>query len=208
MSDQDRRGFADPVDYQTYGEYVRASSSGAPDLSLYQFGFRDRISTDGSTPYAAEAGRYHLYLQIACPWSQRAAVVINLLGLSDVISYSLVDDLRDGQGWAFRERRGPDPVNNFSYLKQAYQATEPSFEGHVNVPTLWDRKTGRVVNNADDDIFSDVVTKFTELAKTPLDLYPDDRRAEIDALDKKSMRPSTSASTGSLSRPASTTTIR
>jgi putative glutathione S-transferase len=183
LSKQDARGFADPVDYDKYGEYFRVSKDASAITAFYQFGFRDRISTDGSTPYAAAAGRYHVYLALSCPWSQRVAIAINLLGLTDVISYSLVDDLRDGRGWAFRERRGPDPINNFSFLKQAYLATDPAFDGHINVPTLWDCKTRRVVNNTDYDIFWDVITQFSEWAKSPLDVYPRALRAEINALD-------------------------
>jgi putative glutathione S-transferase len=183
MSSADARGFADPADYDRHGHYLRKSAAGSADLALYQFRFRDRISRDGSTPYRAEAGRYHLYLALSCPWAQRAAIVVNLLGLGDVISHSLVDDVRDGRGWAFRERRGCDPINNFSFLKQAYLVTDPAFVGHVNVPTLWDRKTGRVVNNADDDIFWDVMTHFGEWAENPIDLYPQAYRVEIDCLD-------------------------
>lgn len=182
MIDQSARGFADPVDYETHGQYLAKPDDGSSVLSAYTFGFRDRITTDGSSAYPAEPGRYHLYLSIGCPWAQRVAIAIELQGLGGVISYSSVDDLRDGRGWAFRERRGADPVNDFSFLRQAYLATNPAFRGHVNVPTLWDRNTGRVVNNADDDIFHDVVTRFRPWAGE-VDLYPDALAAEIDALD-------------------------
>ncbi len=60
-----------------------------------------------------------------------------------MVSLSYVDDDRDGRGWAFRERRGPDPVNGFTLLAQAYEATEPGYDGHVSVPVLWDRVTGK-----------------------------------------------------------------
>ena len=185
MLDQDARGFADSVDYKRYGHYLPTPPEGSSILSAYRFGFRDRISTDGSTSYAAESGRYHLYLAVGCPWAQRAAIVIDLLGLDEVISYSTVDDLRDGRGWAFREHRGPDPVNNFSFLRQAYLATSKTFEGHINVPTLFDRNTNRVVNNADDEVFWDLVTQFNEFATNKLNLYPVAERDEIDALDSE-----------------------
>lgn len=183
MQDQDARGFADPVDYEKYGRYKSNPKEGSHSLRGYEVRskFTDRISTDGSTPYAAEAGRYHLYLALGCPWAHRAAIVVDLLGLD--LSYSLVDDVRDGRGWAFRETRGRDPVNDFSTLKQAYLASDPAFEGHINVPTLWDRKSGRVVNNSDDDIFRDLMSQFGRLAANPIDLYPLARRAEMDELD-------------------------
>jgi glutathionyl-hydroquinone reductase len=33
--------------------------------------FTGLITRDGSTGYAAEAGRYQLYASLACPWSHR-----------------------------------------------------------------------------------------------------------------------------------------
>lgn len=67
--------------------------------------FDGRIRADGSTPFAPEAGRYHFYLAIGCPYSHRIAIIMNLIGLTHAISYSLVDDQRDGRGWAFRPAR-------------------------------------------------------------------------------------------------------
>jgi Glutathione S-transferase, N-terminal domain len=77
------------------------------------------------------------------PPSARSAIVRKLKGLEDVVSLSYVDDVRDGRGWAFRERRGADPVNGFTLLAEAYEATEPGYRGHVSVPALWDRQTGK-----------------------------------------------------------------
>ncbi len=76
------------------------------------------------------------------------------------MSLSYVDDQRDGRGWAFRERRGADPVNGFTLLADAYQATEPGYDGHVSVPVLWDRETGKVVSNNFPDITIDLGTQF------------------------------------------------
>ena len=107
MQDQDMRGFAGPIDYETYGYYLPKPKDGVSILENYRSQFRDRVRADGSTPYPAEPGRYHVYLALGCPWAHRAAIVIELLGLADAISYSLVDDVRDGRGWAFRETAGP-----------------------------------------------------------------------------------------------------
>jgi len=79
-----------------------------------------------------------LYISWGCPWAQRTAIVRQLKRLAGVVSLSYVDDTRDGRGWAFRERRGPDPVNGFTFLAEAYEATEPGYDGHVSVPVLWD----------------------------------------------------------------------
>lgn len=182
MFDPNSRGLAGPVDYVKFGHYLPTPPDGSTALSGYTFGFHDRVSRDGSSPYAPEPGRYHVYLSIGCPWAQRVAIAIELQGLGKAISYSTVDDARDARGWAFRARRGGDPVNDFSFLAQAYLQTDANFSGHINVPTLWDRKTGRVVNNADDEIFEDIVRQFRGLGTSGLDLYPQELAEDIDEL--------------------------
>ena len=134
--------------------------------------FEGRISADGSTPFAAEAGRYHIYSGWFCPWAQRVTIVHELAGLQDVVSLSYVDGKRDARGWAFREANGPDPVNGFTLLRQAYDATEPGFDGHVSVPTLWDRTTGTVASNQFKTIGIDLATQFRAFATPSIDTYP------------------------------------
>jgi len=97
--------------------------------------FRDLVSADGSTPYPAVAGRYHLYISLACPWASRTLIVRNLKGLADAIGVTVVDPLRDERGWAFRDGAGysKDPVNGFAFLSEAYAATDPAFDGRVTV---------------------------------------------------------------------------
>ncbi len=136
--------------------------------------FRDWVSTDGSSPYAVEAGRYHLYVCLACPWASRTLIVRNLLGLDEVVDVTMVDPIRDDRGWAFRDGPGysKDPINNFSYLSEAYEITKPDFKGRVTVPVLWDKRTHRIVNNSEDDIcrmFNDV---FAPLGKGKVDFFP------------------------------------
>jgi putative glutathione S-transferase len=173
--------YASPIDLATYGEYAIKQQPGDP-RPLYRFS--GRVTADGSSGFDATAGRYHLYAGWFCPWSQRVTIQIALNGLSDVIGVSYVDDVRDGRGWAFRKRRGADEVNGFTLLRQAYEATEPGFDGHISTPTLWDRVTGRVVSNEYANIGLDVATQFTEFSDPSVDSYPEALRAEIDRLDR------------------------
>jgi glutathione S-transferase/putative glutathione S-transferase len=110
--------------------------------------------------------------------------VRKLKALENTVSLSYVDDERDGRGWAFRERRGPDPINGFTLLAQAYEATEPGYDGHVSVPVLWDRKTGQIVSNNFPDITIDLGREFDAWGDASLDLYPRELQAEIDALNE------------------------
>ena len=151
--------------------------------------FREWISNDGSTPYAAEAGRYHLYVSLACPWASRTVIVRKLKGLEDAIGLTVVDPIRDDLGWAFRDTSGEippgapfestDPINGFQFLSEAYTATDPGYEGRVTVPVLWDKKTKRIVNNCEDDIcrmFNDVFNDFAR--NKTVDLFPKEIQAD------------------------------
>ena len=91
--------------------------------------FRDWLSADGSTPHPFAAGRYHLYVSLACPWACRALIVRRLKGLEEAVGVTVVDPIRDERGWAFRDGPGctTDPVNGFTFLCEAYTATRPSF---------------------------------------------------------------------------------
>ncbi|MGC1284645.1 MAG: glutathione S-transferase, partial [Streptosporangiaceae bacterium] len=161
QASESRPGYASPVDFGQYGHYGQGRGFDAGQaFQRPRYQFRGRITADGSSGYRAEPGRYHLYIAWGCPWAQRTAIVRKLKGLEDVVSLSYVDDERDGRGWAFRERRGADPVNGFTLLADAYQATEPGYDGHVSVPVLWDRETGKVVSNNFPDITIDLGTQF------------------------------------------------
>jgi glutathionyl-hydroquinone reductase len=178
---------ASPVDFVSYGDYsvkVPVSADGSFVRPLYPF--QGRITADGSSGFPAQAGRYHLYVSLACPWAHRSVIVRRLMGLDDVVSLSVVDPIRDGRGWAFREGPGygPDPVNGFTLIREAYDATEPGYDGHISVPVLWDRETSQIVSNNFPDITIDLGTQFGALARTGADLYPEHLRAEIDALSE------------------------
>jgi putative glutathione S-transferase len=149
--------------------------------------FEDWIRADGSTPYPPATGRYHLYVSLACPWAHRTIIVRRLKRLEDVIGMSVVDPIRDDLGWAFRDvpGAGPDPVNGFTFLSEAYVATNPGYHGRVTVPVLWDRQTRRIVSNDDDAIMRMFETEFDAFGDASLDLYPAAHRAEIDELNAR-----------------------
>jgi len=184
---------ASPVDFATFGDYgdFKPKQASPPagtkpgEFVRAAYPFQGRITADGSSGYRAEPGRYHLYISWACPWANRTAIVRELLGLTDVISLSAVDPVRDGRGWAFRAGDGYDldPVNGFTFLREAYDATEPGYPGHISVPVLWDRQTRRIVSNNFPDITLDLDTQFGAWASPAYDLYPEHLRPEIDELN-------------------------
>jgi glutathionyl-hydroquinone reductase len=144
--------------------------------------FRDRITADGSSGYPVEAGRYVLYVSLACPWAHRAVIVRRLLGLEDALALRVVDPLRDERGWRFTlDEDGVDPVTGASFAMELYRRSDPSFDGRATVPFLWDTSTGRVVSNDYPQITLDLSTEWSALhADGAPELYPEHARAAID----------------------------
>jgi putative glutathione S-transferase len=153
--------------------------------------FRDWVTADGSSEFPAAAGRYHLYVSLACPWASRALLVRKLKGLEDAIGLTVVDPYRDERGWAFRAGDvlppgEADPLHGWSFLSEAYEASDPGFDGRVTVPVLWDTEAGRIVNNESSEVIRMLNSAFDAFATNPdLDLYPEDLRDEIDALNER-----------------------
>ena len=166
-----------PNEQSTQGEFKRQEDS-----------FREWIRADGTSPFTPEPGRYHLYVSFACPWAHRTLIVRHLKKLDDAVGMTVVDPLRDERGWAFRDGPGHsrDPINGFQFLRDAYLATQPDFQGRSTVPVLWDRQTRRIVNNSEDDIcrmFNDVFAGVSG-SDTP-DLFPPSIADEQTALSAK-----------------------
>ncbi len=148
--------------------------------------FRRWIRAEGAD-FPVEAGRYHLYVSLACPWASRTIIVRKIKRLEHAIGMTVVDPVRDERGWAFRDGPGysHDPINGWAFLSEAYFATEPGYRGRVTVPVLWDTRTNTIVSNSDDDIMRMLETEFDALAVGgALDLYPAPYRDEIDALNE------------------------
>src|SRR3984957_7268389 len=148
--------------------------------------FREWVKADSHTPFSAQPGRYHLYVSWACPWAHRTIIVRQLKQLEEVIGMTVVDPVRDDRGWACREGPGhsKDPINGFNFLSEAYSITDPAYNGRVTVPVLWDKQTGRIVNNSDDDLMRILNSEFNSFTESKLDLYPVEHRSEIDQLNE------------------------
>ena len=145
--------------------------------------FRGWVHADPTSPCHATAGRYHLYVSLACPWAHRTILIRKLKKLEDTISMTIVDPVRDELGWRFTFE--PDPVNGFQYLSEAYLATDPSYSKRVTVPVLWDKQEHRIVSNSDDDIMRIFETEFEAFAGDHVDFYPERLRSEIDELNER-----------------------
>lgn len=146
-----------------------------------------RPGPTGRGGFAAEAGRYHLYVALICPWACRTLMARSLLGLTDVISVSVVNPVMTEQGWAFGDFPGAtaDHLFGATYLHQVYTRNDPQFTGPVSVPVLWDKRQNVMVNNESADILRMLGTSFSAvISKDAPDLYPQEHADTIDTLNR------------------------
>lgn len=141
----------------------------------------------GTGGFAAEPGRYHLYVSLACPWAHRTLIARSLKGLESLIEVSVVSWLMRENGWTFDRATGStgDALNDLGFLYQRYQQDNPRYTGRVTVPMLWDKRQQRIVSNESADILRMFNSAFDGLTGSTLNLYPEPLRGEIDALNAR-----------------------
>jgi glutathionyl-hydroquinone reductase len=149
--------------------------------------FRNCVTADGSSGFAAEPNRYHLYVSLSCPWAHRSLLLRALKGLEDAIPISIVAPWTGENGWTFESYPGAtgDRCNDFRYLYELYLKSRRSYTGRVTVPVLWDTKTNTIVNNESAEIVRMLNSEFNAFARHPGDdYYPAESRQEIDELNE------------------------
>src|SRR5215208_2756764 len=147
--------------------------------------FRDWISADGSSGFRAEAGRYHLYVSLACPWAHRTAIFRKLKSLEDVISMTEVEPVMGDEGWQFGPDADLDTLNGKQKLNEIYLIADPRYTGRVSVPVLWDKQQRTIVNNESSEIIRMLNSAFDAFTNERTDYYPAELRGEIDALNER-----------------------
>ncbi|WP_439108137.1 glutathione S-transferase family protein [Congregibacter sp.] len=143
--------------------------------------FRKSIGAQ-SGDFAAESGRYHLYVSLACPWAHRTLIVRSLKNLQSHIDVSVVSPIMLENGWTFVTDEGStgDIVQGHSFMHQVYSSAQPDYSGRVTVPVLWDKQTNSIVNNESSEIIRMLGGAFNDLTGNHLDLYPAALRPSID----------------------------
>jgi putative glutathione S-transferase len=146
-----------------------------------------RPGPSGEGGFKAEAGRYHLYVSLACPWAHRTLIVRKLKGLESLIDVSVVSWLMRENGWTFDKQTGStgDPLDGHTFMYQRYLADTPDYTGRVTVPVLWDKKLQRIVSNESSEIIRMFNSAFDDLTGNRLDLYPETLRPEINRLNDR-----------------------
>jgi len=146
-----------------------------------------RPGPSGEGGFKAEAGRYHLYVSLACPWAHRTLIVRKLKGLESLIDLSVVSWLMRENGWTFDKQTGStgDALDGHTFMYQRYLADTPDYTGRVTVPVLWDKKLQRIVSNESSEIIRMFNSAFDDLTGNRLDLYPEALRPEINQLNDR-----------------------
>ena len=163
------------------GRFIRPASA-----------FRNFVTRDGNpgptgeSGFAAAAGRYHLYISLACPWAHRTLIFRTLKKLEPVISLSIAEPLYGKTGWEFGTARGgtSDTVNGKATLAEIYLLADPHYTGRVSVPVLWDKKRRTIVNNESSEIIRMLNSAFDAFTDMRTDYYPVALRGEIDAVNE------------------------
>jgi putative glutathione S-transferase len=153
--------------------------------------FRNWVTPDGSAGpsgeggFPAEAGRYHLYVSLACPWAHRTIILRHLKGLDSAISMSVTSWLMGDNGWTFDKSTGSsgDAVNGKERLSDIYLLADGKYTGRVSVPVLWDKQRGTIVSNESSEIIRMLNSAFDALTNQSADYYPKELRSEIDAVN-------------------------
>jgi putative glutathione S-transferase len=168
---------------KTGGKFVRNASQ-----------FRNWITADGSPGpsgsggFKAEAGRYHLYVSLACPWAHRTLIFRKLKGLEDMISVDVVSPLMYDKGWVFdadQPEATTDRLFGSSVAADIYVKADPTYSGRVTVPILWDKQTNTIVSNESSEIIRMFNEAFDGVGAKSGDYYPQALREEIDTINER-----------------------
>ncbi|MEP3637225.1 MAG: glutathione S-transferase family protein [Paracoccaceae bacterium] len=172
--------------------YDTKSTDGKFERSIAKF--RNWITADGSPGpsgvggFAAESGRYHLYVSYACPWAHRALIFRQLKDLGDHISVSAVHPDMLNDGWTFEtDEHGAtgDTLYGVPFARDIYVKADPTFSGRVTVPILWDKNQETIVSNESSEIIRMMNSAFNNLTGNTLDFWPDHLRDAIEPVNAR-----------------------
>ena len=167
--------------------------------------FRNQVPSEG---FPVEAGRYRLFVGLACGWSHRTLLVRAMKGLEDVIPITITDPYMGENGWTIQKGVTADVLygankvdgnsnGNKSHngddnggkkdvcikaLSELYVLAKPDYTGRASVPVLWDMKKGTIVNNESSDIVQIFAKQFDSLATRTCDILPEGMEESINEM--------------------------
>ncbi|SEF61162.1 glutathione S-transferase family protein [Vibrio hangzhouensis] len=185
FNDDELRALEQQQYQRTNGKFQRDSAQ-----------FRHWVTLDGSAGvsgiggFKAEAGRYHLFAALNCPWAHRTLIYRSVKHLEKVVSLSLVKPLRTGEGWVFEantakgESRFTDSLLGLTALHQLYSKADSNYTGRVTVPVLWDKQQSKIVSTESADIIRMFNSAFNDITGDTQNFYPDALKKDVDELNE------------------------
>ena len=156
--------------------------------------FRNWITADGAPGpsgeggFAAESGRYHLYVSLACPWAHRTLIFRALKGLEGHIGVSVVHPDMLSDGWEFRSDypgATGDMLYSLPYARDLYTKAKPDASGRVTVPILWDTQRETIVSNESAEIIRMFNSALDGITGNTDDYWPQDLRDAIEPVNAR-----------------------
>lgn len=172
--------------------YDTKKSGGAFERSTA--GFRNWVTKDGSagpsgtSGFAAESGRYHLYVSYACPWAHRTLIFRQLKGLADHITVDVVHPDMLSDGWTFEtDDHGAtgDRLFGSKFARDIYTKADPTISGRVTVPILWDKAQNTIVSNESSEIIRMFNSAFDDITGNTQDYWPKNLRDDIEGVNAR-----------------------
>lgn len=155
------------------GRFVRAGSTWTGEVRA------DGAPGPDGRRFVPQAGRYRLVVAWACPWAHRAVLARALAGLEQVVALDVVEPVMGEDGWSFAPA-GQTPAAGstdggalgVTHLHELYTRANPSFDGRVTVPVLWDAVDGTIVSNDSASLLRMLADPFGGLAARKVPLEP------------------------------------
>ncbi len=157
-------------------------------------GFRNWITPDGSAGpsgnggFAAESGRYHLYVSYACPWAHRTLIFRALKGLAPHIGVSVVHPDMLSDGWTLSDDfpgATGDRLHGLPFLRDIYLRADPEISGRATVPVLWDTQRETIVSNESAEIIRMLNSAFDAITGNRDDYWPEALRDDIEPVNAR-----------------------
>ncbi|MEM7073668.1 MAG: glutathione S-transferase family protein [Pseudomonadota bacterium] len=172
--------------------YDTASTGGAFRRAASRF--RNWITPDGAPGssgeggFAAQDGRYHLYVSLACPWAHRTLIFRKLKGLEDLIGISVVHPDMLSDGWTLDDGypgATGDQLYGLPFARDLYVKAKPDVSGRVTVPILWDKARETIVSNESAEIIRMFNSAFDDLTDNRADYWPEALRDAIEPVNAR-----------------------
>ena len=132
-------------------------------------------------PKPAHDARLHLYVASACPFCHRVIAALALTRLSNSITYTWMNNIKDVPGWAIEP--DDEPAFNESFLSAVYEQLDSTTKHRPSVPLLIDLTTQTILSTSSTQMTHFFARGMNGVHDLSVELYPSHMSNEIDELN-------------------------